>query len=208
MQNSSALYRLSVSIRRAFWGVWVSSLLQIVGGTVAIWVPMQKMMDAINRGIDPMTQGFTRWLWEHSCNSPLFVGGCILFLVTLVAAHVYFLRFIYLCWTIIPPARRSTTPLKASLLLLVPIFNLFWVHVAFYGFAKAANALTAERGQTPLMSEPLAKWMAPCALLSLLPSVGAVFALIFLLLLCGFFLQAYKGSLALCEPPPAPFAHD
>lgn len=202
MQALSDLYTLSLKIPHAFWGVWVSSLLQIVGGSMAAWVPMKKMADAVNMGADPLTSGFLRWLWEHTCHNPVFVAGSLIFFVTLVAAHVYFLRFIYLCWTIVPPAQRETTPMKAALLLIVPLFNMFWVHVACYGFAKHANALLAQRGQRPMVSEATSKWMAPCAFLSLLPTLGAGFSLIFLLLLCAFFVQAYKGALALCEPPP------
>ncbi|MBS7338011.1 MAG: DUF4339 domain-containing protein [Thermoguttaceae bacterium] len=39
--------------------------------------------------------------------------------------------FVYYLWQAIPPRFRRTTPLRASLFLLIPFFNYYWLFVAF-----------------------------------------------------------------------------
>jgi hypothetical protein len=47
---------------------------------------------------------------------------------------------IYQMWKAIQDGRARTTPGKALGLLFVPVFNLYWVFQAFWGFAKDYNA--------------------------------------------------------------------
>jgi hypothetical protein len=58
----------------------------------------------------------------------------------LLYTAVVFLVFVWRIWTALQDGSARTTPLKAALFLLVPIFNIYWVFVAFPGFVDEYHA--------------------------------------------------------------------
>ena len=62
--------------------------------------------------------------------SPLFWSfwaSCLLICIGILLQFF----FVYYLWQAIPPRFRRTTPLRASLFLLIPFFNYYWLFVAF-----------------------------------------------------------------------------
>ncbi|KAB2639305.1 MAG: DUF4339 domain-containing protein [Verrucomicrobia bacterium] len=50
--------------------------------------------------------------------------------------------YLYRIWSILQHGRARTTPAKAVGLLFVPLFNMYWNFVAFYGLAQDWNRIT------------------------------------------------------------------
>lgn len=76
----------------------------------------------------------------------------------------------------IPVAR--TTPARAIGYLFIPLFNFYWVFVAWFGLARDTNALLDRRSITSARAaEGLAIAMCVLMLLSIIPFVGMVFGL-------------------------------
>jgi hypothetical protein len=76
-------------------------------------------------------------VWADIVFLPVLVLGTFL---SLLSAVVFFL-FIYKSWTALQDGRTKISPLSAALLLLVPIFNLYWIIRVYYGFALEHNSL-------------------------------------------------------------------
>ena len=54
-------------------------------------------------------------------------------------------RLCYRAWQQIPADIARTTPGKAAGFLFIPLFNLYWIFVAFWGLAKDMNRTLAEQ---------------------------------------------------------------
>jgi len=65
--------------------------------------------------------------------------------VFLFTAIIY-LVFVWRIWSALQDGSARTTPLKAALFLLVPIFNIYWVFVAFPGFVDEYRAYVERNG--------------------------------------------------------------
>ncbi len=105
----------------------------------------------------------------------------------LVAAKVFFLMLFYKLWEALPHYRARTTPLKATFLLLVPVFNLYWMFVVFPGYAKDANRVLESRECAGgRISQDVAYGMCLTALAGWIPIVGVV-----LMLACYVFAAIY-----------------
>ncbi|MDO4551095.1 MAG: hypothetical protein Q4C96_07575 [Planctomycetia bacterium] len=72
----------------------------------------------------------------------LLIAGMICGFVSLFS----FLLFIYRCWRIIQDGYARTTPGRAVGFLFIPIFNIYWIFVAFYGLAEDMNAFCNRYG--------------------------------------------------------------
>ena len=64
----------------------------------------------------------------------------------LVYMVIIYLVFVWRIWTALQDGSARTTPLKASLFLLIPIFNIYWVFEAFPGFVDEYRAYTERNG--------------------------------------------------------------
>ena len=88
--------------------------------------------------------------------SPLFWSfwaSCLLICIGILLQFF----FVYYLWQAIPPRFRRTTPLRASLFLLIPFFNYYWLFVAFGQGAdcldRSLNQFTLKgksRGERPV----------------------------------------------------------
>ncbi len=56
-----------------------------------------------------------------------------------LAAGVFYLMFLYKCWSLIPQGWARTTPGKAVGFLFIPFFNLYWMFVAQVGLSVDVN---------------------------------------------------------------------
>lgn len=54
--------------------------------------------------------------------------------------------FHYRCWMAIPPHLRALGPIKATGLLLIPVFNLYWTFVAFSSLSRTINCWRIAKG--------------------------------------------------------------
>jgi predicted Zn finger-like uncharacterized protein len=75
--------------------------------------------------------------------------GIVLMLVggsAMIFAAVYLLISLYRCWNVMPASARRTTPGRAVGFMFIPLFNLYWVFVAFNGLAEDANAFLSRTG--------------------------------------------------------------
>jgi hypothetical protein len=71
-------------------------------------------------------------------------------------AFIVLAIFVYKMWTVVPSSAARTTPGKAVGFLFIPIFNLYWMFVALWGWAKDWNAYAAGAdGQLRRTSEGL-----------------------------------------------------
>jgi len=94
-------------------------------------------------------------------------------LAGLAAAVLLYCFMLYRLWELIPPARARTTPGRAVGFLFLPLYNLYWNFIAFWGLAKALNRELQSAGITGRdVDERLA--LAYCVLicLAIVPEVG------------------------------------
>ena len=66
--------------------------------------------------------------------------------------------YLYRIWSVLQHGRPRTSPGKAVGLLFVPLFNLYWNFVAFYGLAQDWNQITARHpdlNRAPKLNEKL-----------------------------------------------------
>lgn len=52
----------------------------------------------------------------------------------------------YRCWNVIQDEDPKTTPGKAAGFMLIPVFNIYWLFVAFYGLSTDLNKYITKRG--------------------------------------------------------------
>lgn len=87
------------------------------------------------------------------------------FILVLVALGLM-LTILHKCWNAIPPNLRSTTPSKATFLLLIPLFNLYWIFISVRGLADDINRWDHSSGK-PIQKDILGWACASAVLFSL-----------------------------------------
>jgi hypothetical protein len=93
----------------------------------------------------------------------------------LLLAQIFGLMNLYRAWFCLSRAGATVTPGMAVGLLFVPVFNLYWIFRAYYGFAQEWNRLTHYYEDTrrgPKMSEGL--FLAFCILSLIFPPLGLI----------------------------------
>ncbi|MBY0523209.1 MAG: hypothetical protein K2R98_07410 [Gemmataceae bacterium] len=106
------------------------------------------------------------------------ITGCGLTLVYLIQ-FVVGLMFIYKAWALIQDGTVRTTPMMAILLLFVPIFQIYWYFVAYWGLAKDLNTYAQERGiDARKASEGMILWGLVLLLLGCTAPIGAIMLLL------------------------------
>jgi len=82
---------------------------------------------------------------------------------------------LYKLWAAIQGPFARTSPVCAVGFMLIPFFNLYWIFVAYYGWAKDYNNMVSRRNYDgPKMSEKTALYFSLSAILGWLPLVGYI----------------------------------
>jgi hypothetical protein len=83
--------------------------------------------------------------------------------VGLIAA-VIFLAWLYQAWSAVPPRHRDLRPALAVGLLLVPLFNVYWMFRAIPGLSSALRRALGERDVVRLSNTTYRLGVATCVL--------------------------------------------
>jgi hypothetical protein len=73
-------------------------------------------------------------------------AAVVLGVLLLLIAQLLFLVFAYQCWKLIQDGQARTGPIKAMVLLFVPLFNLYWVFIAIGSLSRGLNEYAERRG--------------------------------------------------------------
>ncbi len=109
-------------------------------------------------------------------------------LVLLLCAGGMLLDILSRAWATLACAAPRTTPSKAVGLLFVPLFNIFWLFVAIYGFAIDWNRITSQHpnlAAAPRMNRGV--FLAFCATSALFPLLYAIVGRLAFLVPCVWF---------------------
>jgi hypothetical protein len=79
----------------------------------------------------------------------------LIFFLSWIAYLVCYYFYLRWLWKAIPGEFARTTPGKAALLMLIPVFNWYWQFVAFVGLYKDMNKLTESDDSEPRFNESL-----------------------------------------------------
>ncbi|MBN2431627.1 MAG: type II secretion system protein GspG [Acidobacteria bacterium] len=103
---------------------------------------------------------------------PIFA---LIFILALIYEIIVTCLLVYKMWAAIQDGHARTTPGKAVGLLFVPFFGLYWVFVAFAGFARDYNALL-DRHQLalPRLSTGLFTSFSVLSVISGIPYLGCL----------------------------------
>jgi len=140
-------------------------LLALLGSVVtlmaiAIWA--QRTIDQSDVAAQATQTLWLKLMWAAA-------AGC---LIGWIAVNAIYLHRI---WLTLQYAKPRTTPGNAVGLLLVPLFNLYWTFVAFYGLAQDWNRITArypDLNRAPKLNEGL--FLAFCCCSILVPPVAMI----------------------------------
>lgn len=120
----------------------------------------------------------------------------------MVVGMGFMLTFVYRIWSAINDDQTETTPLAAAGLMLIPLFNIYWVFRVYPGFVSAYNEF-AKRQQlaVPELSRGLFLAFAVFSALSAIPFVGGLFSIPNIVLIG---LMISKACDAVNRLPPLP----
>jgi serine/threonine-protein kinase len=95
----------------------------------------------------------------------------------LVCQWIVQMFVVYRCWSAIQDGAQSTTPLRAALLLLVPVWNMYWAFRVFAGFASDFNSYTARHKiGVGKIGPVLPALYSICTAAAAIPIVGFIYA--------------------------------
>jgi hypothetical protein len=83
---------------------------------------------------------------ERFVGSPLAWALLGVAATTTLYATVVHLILVYKMWRAVPRPFARTTPARAVLLLLVPLFNVYWIFQAYWGWTRDFNGYARSRG--------------------------------------------------------------
>ena len=96
-------------------------------------------------------------------------------LLCVLYGGIVLIVFLYRAWQVIPREEARTSPAKAVGFLFIPLFNLYWMFQAIWGFAKDFNGWNQKRNLAIRhVPESLALWICILVLACFLPYVGLV----------------------------------
>ncbi|MFN7970823.1 MAG: hypothetical protein U0166_00475 [Acidobacteriota bacterium] len=118
--------------------------------------------------------------------------------VPMGCGYLLHLILLYQMWAAIPRESARTTPLAAAGLMLIPLWNLYWVFQAYWGWTKDYNRFVADRRiEAPRASEAAALAYAITAAGAVVPVLGFCLGPIALLLLLFVLHQGISGISAI-----------
>ena len=108
--------------------------------------------------------------------APAAIGGLMLLAAVPVAlaGGIIGLIYLYRAWLIVQGSTARTTPGKAVGFLFIPLFNLYWVFQAYYGWAEDYNRFRKQYGLTKAPEAPVGLFLAVAILTvaSVVPYIG------------------------------------
>ena len=108
---------------------------------------------------------------------------------------VFYCILLYQSWKALDEKYRCTTPIRAVGLGFIPVFNLYWIFIAFRGLAKGFTEMLKDQNiKPPSNIIRLGTWFGCLVIASMLlsvfiPLIGAITSLASLIVLVLF----YKG---------------
>ena len=130
-------------------------------------------------------------------------------MATFAGSMVVVLRLLYKAWASIQDSATRIKPARASALLLVPIFNLYWMWRAFPGFAAeynafiGRNAVNVQReGRLLYILFTAMAWAATAAVLLPIWMVPAILMLVQLLVMIPLVVFALTGAINRLQNAP------
>ncbi|MDD5313219.1 MAG: hypothetical protein PHO26_09320 [Dehalococcoidia bacterium] len=141
------------------------------------------------------------------------IGGGVIFILLAIAVGIYGTVIgcilLYKAWKAIQDGQPRTTPGKAVGFLFIPFFNLYWIFVAYWGFAQDFNKyLNVKSLAVPKLSEGLFLAYPILILCSGIPYIGSLAGLAEFgvgILVCNFMIDAVNNLVG-ASPQPAPAA--
>lgn len=145
-----------------------------------------------------------------SVNMGLIVTGIVFLMIGMVLALVAMIFgyvLLYKAWKVIQDGQPRTTPGKAVGFLFIPFFNLYWMFVAYWGWAQDFNKYIAAKGLN-LTPVPAGLFLAyPIIILcSAVPYVNSLVGLaliIVFIIMCNQMINAVNGVIAARDLPAA-----
>ncbi len=129
--------------------------------------------------------------------------------VPLLYSSIVGMVLIYKLWAAIQEGPARTTPGKAVGFLFIPIFNIYWMFQAYWGWTVDYNKLVAERQlEVPRVPEGVALMLCIFSLCSVIPFLGILLALVSLVLAIVFLNSAINGVNRLAALSPSAPAED
>lgn len=124
------------------------------------------------------------WLWYTWL---ICLGAVFTFILigipALIAAVVIGYILLYRFWRIIQDGKARTSPGVAVGFCFIPLFNLYWMYVAWVGLAKDINLYCRQRNiAAPAVNEDLALAWFIVTLTSVIPYIGILTAIAALIL--------------------------
>ncbi len=113
----------------------------------------------------------------------LAMGAGVIFLMV---AYIMALIVLHRAWALLQPGGARTTPGKAVGFLFIPLFNIYWMFVAYYGWSQDWNRIRTSHSNLanlPSASEGLFLTFCICAVVGIIPLLGIIASLVNLILL-------------------------
>jgi hypothetical protein len=122
-------------------------------------------------------------LGDESAGTYAQIFRVLTWILTIIAVIVYiqlvvaFVKFLKNCWeTIQDDGFAMTTPQKAVGFLFVPIFNLYWIFIAYYGLSKQINKYIDRHNLDSRFKSKQGQTLAFCILL-FVPFLGWIISI-------------------------------
>lgn len=113
------------------------------------------------------------------------------------------LVMIYKAWSAIQDGHARTTPGKAAGFMLIPLFNIYWIFQAIYGFAQDYNKFIARHSKrVPALDEKLFLAYPIAILACIVPLVNFLAAPASLVLAIIVAIKMIDAVNALADAPP------
>lgn len=130
--------------------------------------------------------------------------GLILLIPLLVLYSIASLLLHYNCWLVLPAGYRKLDPLQASLFLLIPFFNLYWLFVTFPSLGKGFDqCLDSNRLAPGTKKETLGLFYACSVLVELftswIPLVSGLTSAIVLIFFLIYYIEIIKSANAIAK---------
>jgi hypothetical protein len=138
------------------------------------------------------------------------MGIAMLGYLCFLGAGIAYLVLIYKAWSAINDGQQRTSPMLATLLLLIPLWQLYWMFQAIWGWSQDYNKYIARHNlaNAPKMNEQMFLFQLIAHLACIIPLVNILAGLALIVL---WFLNASKmcdGINAIADAPqqamPAP----
>jgi hypothetical protein len=163
----------------AYWG-YIGAIVVFVGAMSVMVV--KTLAQSAGSGGQPTEADVERAMQGMMVGMGVF-GLILLVIAVLMTAFAMILLYRY--WAVMQPYSKRTTPGKAVGFLFIPLFNLYWMFVAYHGLSKDIDTyLDRNRSsRAPRPSTGLVLATVIVMLVTMVPYVGNLAALALMVLL-------------------------